>query len=484
MQTYQLEAGEVVAFLFKTVDQWPGETGPNELDTPAAFLVRTVDHTPPYFLSGSPLVVKTYRTAARVSYELNEAATVYFVVMPQSLHVEPTAEEVFELSIQPRYQARPASVGTAAVSLGYEPSIANVTGLHGLTEYVLWAIAQDTAGNRMAAPTSVEFETLDNQPPDAVAAIKNVAATQATLTVQLDEPGTVFYTAALSGAAAASCPSGPDLRNQVQQAQGSIVHGSIVISNTNEDISECATYAGYTAALITVDYGLLWTTKCALLCTSGFGHACRVVKTLNDQTAYMLCVVAEDSFFNVETSATRLTFVTKDGTPPSIQVVTSAHSPPRPNMASFASQCFVTAEVTLSEAGSGTVAALTLADAALTSQTLLSAVNTWPPGLSDITLQAHAFTVTSAANYTTSVNLTSLACDTVVTVVLAAQDPAGNINKEVQSQQVELPDVVPPEFLAGTPQLAATSSSAAWIAVQLDEPGEASIQVYHHSTPQ
>ena len=237
-QTLKLAPGSVAAYLIKTVDDWTGPSGPNQLQTPTAFVVRTLDETPPYFMPSYPAVTRIFRAAARVAFELNEGGNVYFVAFPKDAEVKPTAEELFALSVQPRYNIAPASKGIVSVSVGEEQIVANVTGLHGLTEYRLWAIAQDNAGNRMAAPAVLDFETLDNQAPSLTAEVLETGSSNVTISVELDEPGTVFFDVKPVGDGG-QCPAVTSIKAQAEAANVKGV-GSFNVPSADSRTIRCA----------------------------------------------------------------------------------------------------------------------------------------------------------------------------------------------------------------------------------------------------
>jgi hypothetical protein len=237
MQTFELKAGTTVAYLIKTIDEWPGDAGPNEMQTPVTFLVRTLDKSPPAFLFGYPRITKTFYTAARFAVQLDEAATVTYIVLPSNLAVTPTADEVFEQSVRPRFQLVPTTVGSFDVPLALEVTFSNITGLKSLTTYTVWAVAEDTAGNRVAEAIAVPFETLDNQPPDLQAVITDVGTAQVTIRLQLDEAGRVYYFAVQQlGSGSATCPNGKDLKSLVQNATTEPA-GTIDVPNADIDLS-------------------------------------------------------------------------------------------------------------------------------------------------------------------------------------------------------------------------------------------------------
>ena len=202
---------------------------------------------------------------------------------------------------------------------------------------------------------------------------------------------------------------------------------------------------------------------------------CRAVASLQDQTPYSLCLTAEDAFFNVQEQATQLRFTTRDGTPPSL-VLAAAPFPPRSATSpSFASECFAVVKCSLSEPGSGVIVAVPSGTDLSNLPSAVLLARTWPVTLS--VLQTAAFSAIRADDNFTSVELSALPCDAEVVLAAAVRDTLGNVNSELQSLMLQLPDVVPPRFLATTPQLAATASTAAYISVQLDEPGAVALQV-------
>lgn len=111
----------------------------------ASFLLpgQAVD-LPPVWNSGCPAVDVLGETAARVSFSLNEAGTVSYAVRDAS-GAEPTVAEL---------------IAGASVSVA-DSDVATVelSGLASATDYVLYAVASDNAGNVQFSPSAVAFTT-------------------------------------------------------------------------------------------------------------------------------------------------------------------------------------------------------------------------------------------------------------------------------------------------------------------------------------
>ena len=504
MQTFELQPGMVAAFLVKTVDEWQGSSGPNVLPEPSLFLVRTLDNTPPHFIDGYPRILRTYNNAAQAAFQLDEAATILFIVLPDILGITPSAAEVFVRAVRPRYQTSVAADGLVTAAAAFTAFTQNITGLQGLTEYTLWAIARDDSGNEMVAPVQVSFETLDDQPPQLQASIGPVAASWATFAVQLDEPGTVIYSAQ-PVANRSSCPSGLDLRAAAADSSDAYT-GSFAVASANTALTRCACIQCAFRLVVMVTqamnhssmsecinvYSTVPRVTVKLLAMQSIQHACmacqlpampfdchfmgyRNITTLRDETQYLMCVVAEDTFFNIEGASTAIEFTTADGTPPAITLQAATQVPKDLASQDFANECSIIADVTLSEAGTGSLAVLpsTSSVADIVAGQVLS--GTWPPALQP--LDAKTFQADRASNNATSLLLMDVPCDARFLVAVAAQDTVDNANTDLSTVSVQTPDVVPPVFLASTPALAASSSTAVWLGVQLDEAGNAAAQV-------
>lgn len=168
-------------------------------------------------------------------------------------------------------------------------------------------------------------------------------------------------------------------------------------------------------------------------------------------------------------------FLTADGTPPAIHLQAAGREPDDPDSTHFANECSIAVNVTLSEAGMGTIAALpdSTEPSGISAATVVN--GTWPSLYAPLDAQTFA-ALPAQANQSSSV-LTELPCDASIQVAAAAQDAAGNTNATVVAIRVQTPDVVPPNFVAGTPAIAASASTSVWLSIQLNEAGVAVAQV-------
>ena len=238
LQTYSLAPGTIAIYVVVTRDDWSGSAGPNRMAQPEYFVVRTADSSPPTFAAGFPAVDRLYFTAARLAFATSEPAIVSYIVLERSFGITPTADEVFDLTVQPRINAEVASSGTLNVTEAAAAVISNATGLTGLTAYTAWAVAVDYFGNRMLRPVKLPFETLDNQPPVLQSRIVNVGVNTATLIVQLDEPGSIWFQSIAVTGSDRVCPEPEVLLSQ--RTDGAAQSGVIDVVHSGVEVARCA----------------------------------------------------------------------------------------------------------------------------------------------------------------------------------------------------------------------------------------------------
>lgn len=164
VQEQPLAPGQALAVLVLTTDLWYGPEGPNSLPSPRVFVARTQDLTPPSFANGQPVILAPSFTSARVSFLLDEPGTVYYAVAPTDADLSPSAGEVRDGGRGMKAEAFMA-VGEVSLSNGMEAETSTVHGLTSLTNFTLWAVAEDRYGNLMLAVAERRFTTLDDQPP-------------------------------------------------------------------------------------------------------------------------------------------------------------------------------------------------------------------------------------------------------------------------------------------------------------------------------
>jgi hypothetical protein len=187
-------------------DTWTGESGPNTSPSPHVFLARLQDATPPVFVNSTPAIITTFFTAARASFSLNEPATVFYVVAlmnssadtPETAQLEPppNPEDIRAAAIGAPHLPVSGALSVAGsinVTVSHATENVTISGLVSLSRYIMWAVAQDSHGNMMAAASQpVIFATKDDHPPDFIQlSAVDVGASAARIVLHLDEPAQV-----------------------------------------------------------------------------------------------------------------------------------------------------------------------------------------------------------------------------------------------------------------------------------------------------
>ena len=182
----------------------PYPSANRRLDPNAPVQITTADTTPPALAAGSPAVTTLGSDGASVDFTVNvgEAGTAWYVVDLQSAG-DPSAENVRKgVSAAGGAVAAAGSqvVASGDVDSNVTAAVANQR-LLSETAYYLHVAMEDTASppNLASSASRVAFTTPDVTPPRFVGtytargAIGAVGAETFELTVQLSEPGSVYY---------------------------------------------------------------------------------------------------------------------------------------------------------------------------------------------------------------------------------------------------------------------------------------------------
>ena len=123
------------------------------------------DNTAPVFTSGYPKVENIDATQADLAVNMDEAGTVYYVVVPDG-STAPTVEEVVAGTDYGTVTL--AAHGTIDVLAGSTAYSATITGLADKTDYDIYVVAEDDEDtpNRQAATVMVDLYTIT--PPDVI----------------------------------------------------------------------------------------------------------------------------------------------------------------------------------------------------------------------------------------------------------------------------------------------------------------------------
>ncbi|MEQ9443434.1 MAG: Calx-beta domain-containing protein, partial [Cyclobacteriaceae bacterium] len=254
-----------------TVTADDGEASGNTTDQNITITVTDVDEIAPSFENGRPSTANIAGSSFNLHIDMNEAGTVYYVVVSDGA-TAPTSAEV---------KAGTASGGGAVVtsdnqvlsSGGFTHSF-NVSGLTSETAYDVYVSAEDdeTTPNLQTTPIKLDINTSDITAPSFENGRPSAASIEGTsfnLLIDMNEAGTVYYVVVSDGATA---PTSTEVK--AGTASGG---GAAVTSNSQ------------------------------VLSSGGFTHAFNVTG-LSSATAYDVYVVAEDDEGtpNLQTTSTKL----------------------------------------------------------------------------------------------------------------------------------------------------------------------------------
>lgn len=138
------------------------------------------DTTPPTTTAGPSITAKS-EAAATLEVTINENGTGYYLV---------------KLAADPAPGVAAVKAGTAFAMTVNSPASVNITGLAGLTNYIVYFIAKDSSNNWQNSASQVAFTTdADTTPPATVAgpSVSGTAATTTNLSATINEAGAGYY---------------------------------------------------------------------------------------------------------------------------------------------------------------------------------------------------------------------------------------------------------------------------------------------------
>ncbi|WP_339948259.1 DUF4347 domain-containing protein [uncultured Albimonas sp.] len=157
-----------------------------------------LDATPPAF-DAAPAATAHTPTSATVSVDVDEAATVYWVMVADGA-AAPSA-----LQVSNGQDAAGAAAGVSGsqtlASAPFDTSL-NLSGLTPGTDYDLYVVAADVAGNLMAAPARVDIHAPGELVSLSVAPGSQTEGSDATVTATLDQVSPLDVTVTLTAGAA------------------------------------------------------------------------------------------------------------------------------------------------------------------------------------------------------------------------------------------------------------------------------------------
>lgn len=121
-----------------------------------AFMTATSDTVPPQFVAGFPTIVSVSDTGGLFHAQVNEPATLFYVVLLASA-AAPTATNVVAGS--GAHGSTAAALGSVLANTPFATVATAMGGLTPGTNYVLYVVARDTAGNVLSPPVARPFLT-------------------------------------------------------------------------------------------------------------------------------------------------------------------------------------------------------------------------------------------------------------------------------------------------------------------------------------
>lgn len=271
--------------------------------------VTTADDTAPSFATGFPKATEIKDTEFKLVVELNEPGLFHWAVLPTTA-AAPSASEM-ENSNNANAVAKSAAAGVA-VTAGALQKTVTVTGLAEATTYDVYVLARDDNGDLGGGQTdnvqssihTFTVATADVTPPAFESTFPSIPSASVStsalnISVQLDEPGTVYYylvkaqdTPPTAAQVTAQTATYGDV---VVVAKGTVV---VAAASTQVDtlVSGLDDLTAYSAYVVPADGGMTSTATNAYYTTAA----------------------------NVATTATRVNSTTADGTPP---VFVGAYTP-------------------------------------------------------------------------------------------------------------------------------------------------------------
>ena len=185
-----------------------------------SFTASAVDSTAPDYVTTYPKVTGITDTAATIVVQLTEPGNFYFLIVARNA-AQPTSSAV-------KAGTGGVTAGSGGVSQAQTSYAATGHGLQSNHDYDVWIVAEDTQNNLQATATKLQFKTSSNDltaPKFSSGYPKVTDVTDSTclVNVQLDEPGTAYFTI-LPESATKPTPL------QIQAGTGAVSFGTVAVA--------------------------------------------------------------------------------------------------------------------------------------------------------------------------------------------------------------------------------------------------------------
>ena len=382
----------------------------------------TNDKTPPNFVDSTPIISQETTQGFTVTVKIDEPGWFYVVVLPQGA-AAPTSLQVVQ-GVGGDGNAALAHASTQ-VNSANSPVMVQIKNLEDDTMYDVWIVAADNLINVQPAPVKRIGTTLKDTTAPVMAngypTITAVTSHSATVTVQIDEPGTCY---ALAMTRALPAPSNTQVRDGIVSADS---HTTIPVSKGDQPF-----------------FNLF----------AGLSHS-------TNYTAYIVC--ADDSSpANLMSTVTAIDFRTP------ADVYAPAFVPPSPTVSD---ETHNSAKLNVVLDDPGTVFYVVLEPNAATPSQADIVAGTGAGGASAVTQGNFAVSTVLQAQSTTMTGLTKL---TNYIVYMVTRDASNNVGvpRNVSFVTKDRQDVDAPGYRPTYPKLHTITTTSATLAVRLTEPGQ------------
>jgi len=284
------------------------------------------DAVPPIFTGGYPTIPATSNlgTSFKLETSLNEAGTTYYLVVPAN-SASPTAAQVVSGA---NYGAVTViTAGTIGVSAGstiYDATVS--TSLVENTEYDVYVVAKDSAGNLQTTPTLQIIKMADVSAPvynTNYPKLTKISGPSFNIEVSMDEIGTAYYVLVPNGDPA---PSAAEVvASQASGGGDPLACGYWKITSANTALATTVSSASATdPACLEGDDAFYGLDGALAGGVAGLEAKCKRCPLFSNATDYDVYVVAEDdestaAYYrtnNLQSAATKVDLFTADITPP------------------------------------------------------------------------------------------------------------------------------------------------------------------------
>lgn len=195
--------------------------------TPSVLALKTKDTTAPKFSTSSAMTVTATNNSAVLSAKLEEAGTIYYVIVPDGTAITGTTSGMIKAGKYYNGTAEASTTSGAITTSGIAVENITLSGILFSKQYEIFVVAEDVSGNVQTSPVKLHIGTDFTPPPMADTTMSAVSFTEITavMAVTLNEKGKVYYVALPNASAtptAVQIKAGKDSTNTDVTTKGSV----------------------------------------------------------------------------------------------------------------------------------------------------------------------------------------------------------------------------------------------------------------------